>query len=305
MLGYEAIADLVVSWALRRGESVGVKRNDGIDDRLAVAMDRLGRLVWARLQQDSAWARWDDLSRPGSAPLTKHRVEAAIEAAADRDRTFWHHLQDAAGEVQALVREDPGSARAAGISLPAAPRAGAGRRREGSVRGYVTIAAVALVALVGFVVALRSPGGGEAATVAEGSGSSRAYQRSEASGTGGSDGTRYELRSAGAVAATDRKAPPGLTFVESTVELSNAGTGSVTLTPLSLAVPMSMVVLGGDGSCRFGRAAGRTVAGRCLIPMTSSAKTLAPGTSRVTYTSGAALPADADLARLEVVGDRR
>jgi hypothetical protein len=308
MLGYEAIADLVVSWALRRGESVGVKRNDGMDDRLAVAMDRLGRLVWGRLQQDSAWRRWEpEMSRAGSGPLTKHRVEAAIEAAADRDRTFWYELQAAAGEVQTLVRDNPGSARAVGISLPASPAVAARRRREGSVRGYVTVGALALVVLVGFVIAVRAPQHDHASTVADGvSGSSRAEQRSRVSSSGTSTGTgdvtRYELRSAAPVGASDRKAPPGLTFVESSIEVSNPGARSVTLEPLSLAVPMALVALGADGSCRLGRASGRASGGDCLLPTTGSRSTLGPGeTRRLTYSSADPLPADVDLSRLELV----
>lgn len=325
MLGYEDISDLVVSWALRRGESVGVKRNEGIDDRLAEALDRLGRVVWARLQEDSAWV--NARSKAVDVPLTKHRVQFAIEAAADQDRVFWYRIHGVADEIQTLVDEDPASAKAAGIALqpsrPATPPP-----RELPAAALLAVAALATVALVVVVVGIWSNGSPGPETVAGGVTSEQGRSRQQEPGdqTPGSDpgrlvadgnGTQYRVGSTELTTVSrfeGRVATGGLTFVGLRLAVTNPDDAEVTLepAPVTLAVPLDQAEVEGaevDGrACEVGEAAGTVSGGYCRLPMTAGAATtaLAPGETRtLDYGNDEPLPADLDLSRVRVYqGDR-
>lgn len=105
-VGWELIVGYLAAWVIRKAKRAGQRADTEVDRVVDLAMERLHDVVSARLGRDPAVERLrQEANEGGTTPLTRQRVQLALQAASADDPAFGHALDAAAIEVQRAERE--------------------------------------------------------------------------------------------------------------------------------------------------------------------------------------------------------
>ena len=117
--GLEVVAALAAGYLWRKWRRVSGRADAEVDAVLDAGMDRLHRVVAARLGTDSAVVRLEQEARSGleQNPRTLERVRLAIEDAADDDPGFREVLERLVAELQSAEKAGGVSAGDGGLAV--------------------------------------------------------------------------------------------------------------------------------------------------------------------------------------------
>jgi hypothetical protein len=143
--GLEYVAGYLVAWAMRTVGRIGAKADSAVDQVLDAGLERLHRLIAARLGDDPTLAQLEREAPTGEvSERTQRRVEDAVAQAADDDSAFAADL--------GRILDQLAQARGAGGGLGAS---GTGSVTQSRVKGV----AVANTGVIGGDVEARSSDG--------------------------------------------------------------------------------------------------------------------------------------------------
>ncbi|MBD0670211.1 chromosome partitioning protein [Streptomyces sp. CBMA156] len=103
MVGIELAVGFLFAWAVRKAKRVAGRMDTEVDLTLDAGMDRLHRVVAARLGTDPALERMIEEAGSGTpepTDRTRQRLQLALEEAVENDTGFAEALREAVAEVR-------------------------------------------------------------------------------------------------------------------------------------------------------------------------------------------------------------
>jgi hypothetical protein len=112
VFGLELVAGYLVAYVVTKVRRIGGRLDDEVDALVDAGLDRLHRVVAAKLGRDPAVAKLEAEAAEGGAAdeRTQRRVTDAVEAAAEEDPDFAAALGEAVRAVQSALAARPAGA---------------------------------------------------------------------------------------------------------------------------------------------------------------------------------------------------